>query len=95
MAHYTTAKAGPPSEAETANNTFVRNYIVSTLRALQWDVEEDSFMDETPYGKKRFTNIIATKDPQAPMKLTLAAHYDSKYFPNYPESQVRFLLYLS
>lgn len=52
-------------------------------------------MDETPYGKKRFTNIIATKDPQAPMKLTLAAHFDSKYFPSYPESQVRFPLYLS
>lgn len=74
--------------ADTANNTFVRNYLADTLRSLNWDVEEDTFMSDTPYGQKRFTNVIATKNPRAPTKLVLAAHFDSKYFPNFPENQV-------
>lgn len=52
-------------------------------------MEEDTFTDNTPYGRKRFTNVIATKDPAAARRIVLAAHFDSKFFPNYPESQVR------
>ena len=74
--------------ADTENNTLVRNYLVSKLRALNWDVEEDSFTDVTPYGEKRFTNVIATKDPKAPRRVILAAHFDSKFFPTYPQNQV-------
>jgi hypothetical protein len=70
------------------NITIVREYIVSTLRALDWHVEEDAFTDNTPYGPRSFTNIIATKDPAAPRRVILSAHYDSKYFPNYPNNQV-------
>lgn len=36
-----------------------------------------------------FTNVIATKDPDAPRRVVLSAHYDSKYFPTYPQNQVR------
>lgn len=61
---------------------------MSTLRALKWNVEEDAFTEDTPYGPKKFTNVIATKDPDAPMKLVLAAHFDSKYYPSFPENQV-------
>ena len=70
------------------NIAIVREYIVSTLRALDWHVEEDAFTDNTPYGPRLFTNIIATKDPAAPRRVILSAHYDSKYFPNYPDNQV-------
>jgi glutaminyl-peptide cyclotransferase len=66
----------------------VKNYLVSTLRALNWHVEEDSFTDMTPYGEKQFTNVIATKDPEAPRRLLLAAHFDSKYFSGFPQNQV-------
>ncbi|KXN92252.1 Glutaminyl-peptide cyclotransferase, partial [Leucoagaricus sp. SymC.cos] len=52
-----------------------------------WEVEEDEFTSDTPVGMKKFTNIIATKDPSASRRLILSAHYDSKYFPNYPENQ--------
>ncbi|KAF8511129.1 glutaminyl-peptide cyclotransferase-like protein [Hysterangium stoloniferum] len=76
-----------PRPPDTENNTFVRNHLVSTLRALKWHVEEDSFTDMTPYGEKRFTNVIATKDPDAPRRLVLAAHFDSKYFPSAPQNQ--------
>ncbi|KAI0293610.1 glutaminyl-peptide cyclotransferase-like protein [Russula brevipes] len=76
-----------PRTPDTENHTLVRNYLVSTLRALDWHVEEDTFVDKTPYGFKNFTNVIATKDPDAPRRVILAAHYDSKYFGTYPKNQ--------
>jgi hypothetical protein len=76
-----------PRPADTENHTLVRNYIVSTLRKLNWHIEEDRFEDMTPYGLKNFTNVIATKDPDAPRRVVLAAHFDSKFFPSYPENQ--------
>ncbi|ETW86341.1 Metallo peptidase M28 [Heterobasidion irregulare TC 32-1] len=76
-----------PRPPDTANNTLVRTYIISTLRALNWHIEEDSFVDTTPYGPKNFTNVIATKDPSAPRRVALAAHFDSKFFEKSPENQ--------
>lgn len=34
-------------------------------------------------------NVIATKDPSASRRVVLSAHFDSKFFPSYPNSQVR------
>ncbi|CCM00004.1 uncharacterized protein FIBRA_02029 [Fibroporia radiculosa] len=76
-----------PRSPDTENNTIVKDYIVSTLKSLNWHVEEDAFTDDTPYGTKRFTNVIATKDPSAPRRVILSAHYDSKFFPTYPHNQ--------
>ncbi|KDQ61156.1 hypothetical protein JAAARDRAFT_124587 [Jaapia argillacea MUCL 33604] len=76
-----------PRPADSDNNTLVRNYIVSTLKALNWEVEEDIFTDDTPYGTKRFTNVIATKDPSASRRVILSAHFDSKYFSSFPQNQ--------
>ncbi|CAL1707536.1 unnamed protein product [Somion occarium] len=76
-----------PRPADTENNTLVRQYIISTLKKLDWYIEEDAFNDTTPYGTKRFTNVIATKDPTAPRRVILSAHFDSKYFSSYPENQ--------
>ncbi|EKM54460.1 uncharacterized protein PHACADRAFT_97707 [Phanerochaete carnosa HHB-10118-sp] len=76
-----------PRPPDTENNTIVREYIVSTLKDLNWHIEEDSFNGTTPYGVKRFTNVIATKDPAASRRVILAAHFDSKFFSNYPDSQ--------
>ncbi|KAG8862214.1 hypothetical protein FRC20_011301 [Serendipita sp. 405] len=76
-----------PRAPDTANNTLVRNYIVSTLKNLNWHIEEDAFEDDTPYGRKSFTNVIATKDPKAPQRIILAAHFDSKFFPTAPMNQ--------
>ncbi|KAI3619361.1 glutaminyl-peptide cyclotransferase [Moniliophthora roreri] len=76
-----------PRPPDTENNTLVRNHIASTLKDLGWEVEEDEFTDDTPYGKKRFTNVIATKDPAATKRVVLAAHFDSKFFSSYPMNQ--------
>ncbi|THH00780.1 hypothetical protein EW026_g1804 [Hermanssonia centrifuga] len=76
-----------PRVPDTENNTAVRQYIVSTLTQLNWHIEEDSFTDSTPYGEKRFTNVIATKDPRAPRRVIVAAHFDSKFFSTFPQNQ--------
>ena len=78
----------PITTADTENNTIVKDYIISTLKALNWHIEEDSFTDTTPIGRKRFTNVIATKDPTATRRVILSAHFDSKYFSTYPSNQV-------
>ncbi|KAG8970785.1 hypothetical protein FRC03_000002 [Tulasnella sp. 419] len=76
-----------PRPPGSANNTAVRNYIVSVLKKHKWHVEEDAFKANTPYGEKEFTNIIATRDPAAPRRLILSAHFDSKFFETYPQNQ--------
>ncbi|KXS21099.1 hypothetical protein M427DRAFT_130676 [Gonapodya prolifera JEL478] len=75
-----------PRISGTSSNAKVKNYIADFFRDRlkgSWSVEEDSFEDTTPYGKKRFTNVIATKDPSARRRVVLAAHFDSKYFENF------------
>ncbi|KAJ7827547.1 glutaminyl-peptide cyclotransferase-like protein [Mycena olivaceomarginata] len=71
----------PDTPSDTANNTLVRNYIVEKLENLKWHVDLDAFDDQTPHGQKHFVNIIATKDPKAARRVIVAAHFDSKYFP--------------
>lgn len=45
-----------------------------------WHTEEHAFEARTPYGVKPFKNLIFTKNPHAPRKLVVSAHYDSKFF---------------
>ena len=47
---------------------------------FNWHVEDDVFTDKTPYGEKEFANVIATHNPDAARRLTLACHFDSKLF---------------
>ena len=64
---------------------FLLQHIINYMKdILKWHVELDEFEDVAPepFGKMTFTNIIATKDIDAPRRLVLACHYDSKYFSN-------------
>ncbi|XP_017059846.1 glutaminyl-peptide cyclotransferase isoform X2 [Drosophila ficusphila] len=71
-----------PRIVGSRNHTIVRQYIVQSLRDLDWDVEVNSFHDEAPIkGKLHFHNVIATLNPEAERFLVLACHYDSKYMP--------------
>lgn len=58
-------------------------HIKTTLGSLGagWEVTEDTFVSQTPYGPLPFTNLIATLNPSAKRRLVLACHYDSKYYP--------------
>eukprot|EP00912_Choanoflagellata_sp_UC4_P002322 UC4_evm1s1460 len=60
----------------------VRDHILSSLRNLKapWQIELDTFEDDTPIGRFMFQSIVATLDPRAPRRLTLVAHYDSKHY---------------
>ncbi|ELU16214.1 hypothetical protein CAPTEDRAFT_142899 [Capitella teleta] len=61
----------------------VRDHIISKFTALGWKVEIDEFTDDTPHGRKTFTNIIARLNPSAKKFLTLSCHYDSKVFTDF------------
>ncbi|XP_057715609.1 glutaminyl-peptide cyclotransferase [Corythoichthys intestinalis] len=60
----------------------VQQHIKTTLKSLGagWEVTEDRFISQTPYGPLPFTNLIATLNPSAMRRLVLACHYDSKYY---------------
>jgi len=70
-----------PRTVGSEGHAKVRQYIVKSLRRLGWNVEEHAFNDNTPHGNKRFTNIIATLNPDAPRRMVIACHYDSKIDP--------------
>jgi hypothetical protein len=60
-----------------------------TMRPFHQHIcEQNSFTGTTPIGDIVFTNLIATFDNEAPTKLVLAAHHDSKHFDTYPANQV-------
>lgn len=59
----------------------VREHIKGQMKKLGWSVEEHSFTDRTPLGNKEFKNVIATLNPQAPRRMVIACHYDSKIDP--------------
>ena len=48
---------------------------------LGWHIERLPFVAQTPHGKQSMTNLVVTKNPASPRRLTLAAHYDSKIMP--------------
>lgn len=58
-------------------------HIKTTLGSLGagWELTEDAFVSQTPYGQLPFTNIIANLNSSASRRLVLACHYDSKYYP--------------
>ena len=43
----------------------------------------DEFKNATPYGELHFTNVVGRLKPNADKFLTLACHYDSKFFPDF------------
>jgi glutaminyl-peptide cyclotransferase len=90
------AKMLIPRPVGSQNLTDVHNLIRKHFDALStkassslgdfqtWERFEDTFTDNTPYGKKEFTNLVFTHNPKASRKLVIAAHTDSKYFVGAP-----------
>ncbi|KAL1410373.1 hypothetical protein Q8F55_004381 [Vanrija albida] len=69
-----------PRVSGTENNTQVQEYLSSVFAKLGWHEDKDRFTQETPLGDVQFTNLIFTFDADAPRKLVLSAHFDSKWF---------------
>lgn len=62
----------------SANYLQVQKYITDYMKNLRWDVEHHTFQQDTIIGRKNFTNIIATLNPQAHRRMVMSCHYDSK-----------------
>ncbi|XP_045171598.2 glutaminyl-peptide cyclotransferase-like isoform X2 [Mercenaria mercenaria] len=73
--------AGPllvPRMPDTDSHSKVQQYIKNHFQNLNWNIEDDTFTDNTPYGTKQFNNIIVTYEPEVKNKLVLSCHYESK-----------------
>jgi len=68
---------------DTPQHTQVRQHIQNYLVNLGWEVQHDQFQSNTPLGEKTFTNIVATQNLNAPRRLSLACHYDSKVYQDF------------
>jgi Zn-dependent M28 family amino/carboxypeptidase len=56
-----------------------REYIMQQLRGFGYQIEDDAFVAETPYGPIRMHNLIARKGAGgAKEAVVLASHYDTK-----------------
>jgi glutaminyl-peptide cyclotransferase len=55
-----------------------REYIVQTLRGFGYQVEEDAFIAQTPYGATQMHNLIARKGSGGKGVIAFATHYDTK-----------------
>ncbi|GAV04874.1 hypothetical protein RvY_15082 [Ramazzottius varieornatus] len=70
-----------PRASGTPGNLKVQQHIVRSMENLCYDVELDTFEADLPGNltSQQMTNIIATLNPDAPRRLVLACHFDSKY----------------
>lgn len=55
-----------------------REYITRQMKSFGYEVEEDVFTPQTPYGPIRMSNLIARQGTGDRGILVLATHYDSK-----------------
>jgi hypothetical protein len=67
----------------TPENAKVRAALLEPFQGKnsRWNIEEHKFVASTPEGEKQMTNLIITYNVNAPRKLVLAAHHDSKILP--------------
>lgn len=67
-----------PRIPSTDGSRRAREHIKTWMATVGWTVEEDSFQDNTPYGRLPFSNVIATLDPTKSRRVVFACHYDTK-----------------
>ncbi|MSO45792.1 MAG: M28 family peptidase [Acidobacteria bacterium] len=69
-----------PRPAGSAALTQCRQYIRAELKAAGIDTREDAFDAQTPLGRVRMVNLIATIPGRRADRIALATHYDTKLF---------------
>lgn len=69
----------------TIGNNKTRNYLVDILLKKNFQVELDTFTQDTVIGQVTFSNVIGTwnKPTNHSKRIIIAAHYDSKIFTNF------------
>lgn len=66
--------AGTPANAET------RQYIITSLAAFGIKAVEQPFETDTPIGRVKMANVIATLPGDRPERIAIASHFDTKLF---------------
>jgi Zn-dependent M28 family amino/carboxypeptidase len=69
--------AGTPANAQT------RQYILKSLAAAGLKAVEQPFEAETPVGRVKMANVIATIPGDRPERIILASHFDTKLFRDF------------
>jgi len=75
-----------PRPAGSAANARTRAHIIATLRQSGYSPSEQSFEAQTPVGRVRMTNVVATLPGQRSERFLLASHFDTK-----PVQEFRFV----
>lgn len=79
-AHLERQVAFGPRPAGSAALAECRRYILGELRALGIDATEQAFDADTPRGRVRMVNVVATIPGVRPDRIVIASHYDTKVF---------------
>lgn len=69
-----------PRVAGTPANAKTRQYLLTTLEQMGIAAVEQPFDAETPRGRVKMANIIATLPGDRPERIILASHFDTKLF---------------
>jgi glutaminyl-peptide cyclotransferase len=78
MAYVHTQVAFGPRPPGSPQLQKCREFIVKELQGFGYEVEDDAFVADTPYGKIRMHNLIARKGSGKNGVIALATHYDTK-----------------
>jgi glutaminyl-peptide cyclotransferase len=69
--------AGTPANAQT------RQYIIKTLAGVGITAVEQPFETDTPIGRVKMANVIATLPGDRPERIAIASHFDTKLFTEF------------
>jgi len=78
MEHVEAQVALGPRSPGSAQLQKCREYIAQQMRGFGYEIEEDAFTAETPYGPIKMHNLIARKGSSEQGVIALATHYDTK-----------------
>jgi glutaminyl-peptide cyclotransferase len=69
-----------PRVAGTAANAQTRQYLIKTLAQSGIKAAEQPFETDTPIGRVKMANVIATLPGERPERIVIASHFDTKLF---------------
>jgi Zn-dependent M28 family amino/carboxypeptidase len=72
-----------PRVPGTPGNTQARQYLIKSLAASGITATEQPFEAETPVGRIRMANVVATLPGTRPERIALASHFDTKQFRDF------------
>jgi len=72
-----------PRPAGSAALAECRRYIIAELKSAGIQAQEQGFEAQTPVGRIRMVNVVATIPGARPDRIAIASHYDTKLFKQF------------